>query len=44
VKKWEPMSVNVVGTVSEVVLNGGKHSGKSSAASSFSFPIWWFPG
>ncbi len=42
-KKWEPMRVTVVGRVTEVVLNGGKHSGKGSGTSgSFSFPSWWW--
>jgi hypothetical protein len=43
VKTWEPMRVTVVGRVTDVVLGGGKQSGRSSGPDgSFSFPSWWW--
>lgn len=49
-KTWTPMKVVAVGKVTDVVMGGGRHSGRGGYGSgrsnrssrSFSFP--WFPG
>lgn len=41
-KTWQPMKVEVVGDVTQVVLNKNKHSGDWKG-STWSFPTWSFP-